>query len=200
MRKLIVISVTVLFFGNSIIAQDNFVRSFSFATAARYNFSTGNSFLTKGYKSRPGFEIETQFNYRKFLVGLNFQKTYDKISDYNLIGYFDQSEGFSIHPFIGYRQNIVSNKVYFEHRIGIGYKEIKNKMHIDNYATTGTVISVGTRLNYKLNEHFNAYTGLDFNYTKYDVILDGPYHDFYTRSYQVSPLLGIKFLFGTARK
>jgi hypothetical protein len=88
--------------------------------------------------------------------------------------------------------------MYFESRLGFGNATIYNKSELSEYKITGNDFFIGTKFNYFLNDVLTAFFGLEYNHTKYDVILDGPYQKFYSVSNQLIPALGIKFSFGKA--
>jgi hypothetical protein len=193
MKKLIIV---LLLFFNATYAQKMPVNKFSISVDGNYPIAFGNNFLTKAYKNEPGFDIEVQYSFKKFFFGTGFQKSYVKICDTQWIGDFDKSDGFYIYSFGGYRQKLKPQKLYLEHKIGIGYKEIINQSDIGNYSISGYSLLLGSKINYCLNSQFNIFSGLDFNYSYYDVILTGPFKDFYSNSYQITPTIGVKYLFG----
>jgi hypothetical protein len=186
----------ILLFSIKSMAQNDTIKSFSFSGGGNLNIALGDTFLSKGYANRTGYDFEFQFSFRRFFSGIRFEQTFGDIKDKNLIGYFYDSDGFSVNPFVGYRQKMPIPKLYLEHRLGFGYKEIVNYSDYGSYRISGPFVMAGTRVNYKLAANLNVYMGLDFNYTNYQVDLEGPYRDFYRNAYQFTPSLGLKLLFG----
>jgi hypothetical protein len=188
--------IIILLFSIQCFAQNDTIKGFSFSGGFNYNIAFGNTFLNKGYKDQTGLNFEYQFTFRKFFTGVRIDYFYGGISNYSLIGNFDKVKGSSFYPFVGYRQKIPIQKIYLEHRLGFGFKEMNNYSYYGNYKISGTFGMIGTRINYQISPNFNFYTGLDLNYTDYQVELNGPYRSFYRNGYQFTPSLGLKFLFG----
>ena len=178
-------------------AQNGLIKKYSFAIDANYAIALGDNFLNKGYKDKPGFDIEFQYNLkRNFFTGIGFQATYTNVYDKNLIGNFDSSYSLNLFLYGGYRHFLKPQKLYLEHRIGLGHKEIINKSDLSNYYITGTTFLVASKVNYCLNANWHIYSGFDYNYTHYNISLVGPYRNFFSNSHQIIPVVGIKYLFG----
>lgn len=178
-------------------AQENVLRRFSLSFAPNLPISLGDNFLQKGYTNAFGFDSEIQLNVRRnFLIGANFQQHYFSNIDADIIGNFSSAYNNSSHLFVGYRNFLKKDQMYFESRIGFGNTTIYNKSELSEYKITGNDFFIGTKFNYFLNDVLTAFFGLEYNHAKYDVILDGPYQKFYSVSSQLIPALGIKFSFG----
>jgi hypothetical protein len=178
-------------------AQETALRRFSLSFAPNLPISLGDNFLHKGYSNAIGFDSEIQLNVRRnLLIGMNFQQHYFSSINSEIIGDFSSAYSNSFHGFAGYRNFLKNNKMYFESRLGFGSVRIKNYSALSNYDITGNDYFIGTKFNYSLNDVFTAFIGLEYNHTKYDVILEGPYQNFYSVSDQLVPTLGIKLSFG----
>ena len=178
-------------------AQETPLRRYSLSFAPNLPISLGDNFLNKGYSNAIGFDSELQLNVRRnILIGINFQQHYFSKVDAEIIGDFSSAYSNSFHGFAGYRNFLNKDKMYFESRLGFGSTRIKNNSPLSNYDITGNDFFIGTKFNYFLNDSFSAFFGLEYNHTKYDVILEGPYQNFYSVSDQLIPTLGIKLSFG----
>lgn len=174
-------------------AQELPENKLSIAVNGNFAVAMGNNFMTKSYSNEPGFEIETEFVLKKVFFGVVFQKSYLKLKNPYWIGNFNTSDGFNIATFVGFRQKTAIKEIYFEHRIGIGYKEIVNYSDIGNYSISGTFFTIGSKINYTSSKQLHFFVGLDFHYCHYDIPLTGPYKSFYSNSYQLTPNVGLKY-------
>lgn len=186
-----------------VLAQNQKFKLISFSANLNYPVAFGNNFLSKGYSSDSGYDLTWQINpTRNLFFGLTVGHINKKISNPDLIGDFENGATIAYHNYyIGYRHNLKFKKLYLEHYIGFGTCEITNKSFLSEYIiTNGKSFIIGSRINYEFVPEFSLFAGVDFNYTTYPVILSGPYKDFYSKSYQFSPSLGLKFSFWNVGK
>ena len=163
-----------------------------------YPVAVGNNFLNKGYSNAFGYDLSLQLNpTRHFFFGLKYRKSNEKIIDADLIGYFSNSSSNGVYYYIGYRHNLIIKKLYLEHFIGYGNKDITNKSLLSDYVIrSDNSYLIGSRFNYAFTSDFSAFFSIDYNYTNYKIDLSGPYRDFYTVSKQFTPAIGLKVSFG----
>ena len=182
-------------------AQNKKLKLISLTANLNYPIAFGNNFLNKGYSADSGYDLAWQINPTKHLFfGLMARKTNEKVINYNLIGDFDSATSSSHYFYIGYRHNIIHQKIYLEHFIGYGNKDITNKSFLSEYNIKGdNSYLIGSRFNYEVLPEFSLFGGVDFNYSTYTINLNGPYKDFYSKSYQFTPTLGIKMSFWNVR-
>ena len=194
--KNILIFIIILFF-NCANAQIEKLKIISLTVNANYPLSFGNNFLGKGYSAKSGFDLAFQINPTRHLFFGILKRTYDKnVTDRNLIGDFETATIDSDYFFAGYRHKLKLKKFYMEHYIGFGDKKIEHYSFISNYLIkSDNSFLVGSRMNYELSQDFSVFGGLDFAYTTYNVNLSGPYRDFYNKSLEFSPTLGLKLSF-----
>ena len=189
--------VLVLMFFTVSQAQDKTFHLISLTANLNYPIALGDNFLSKGYSNNAGFDIALQINATKHLFfGIMGKDTNEAISNKELIGDFGASKSTSQYFYVGYRHNLKFQKLYLEHFIGFGSKEITNSKGLAAYIIKGDKsYLVGSRCNYKIGQEIDVYAGFDFNYTIYPIKLVGPYQKFYSESYQISPIFGLKLSF-----
>ena len=189
----------VLFFFLTLSYTQNESRKLiSLAANLNYPVAVGNNFLSKGYSNSSSYDLTVQVNITKHLFFGGFvRNSNEKLKNAELIGDFDNSSSQSFYGYIGYSNYLTNKKMYLEHFIGYGIKDITNTSLLSNYVIQGdNSYLVGSRFNYVLSPDFCLFGGLDFNYTTYTINLSGPYKDFYSKSMQFTPSLGIKLSFG----
>ena len=178
-------------------AQETQFNLISLTANLNYPIALGDNFLSKAYTNNAGFDIALQINATKHLFfGIMGKDTNEAISNKELIGDFGASKSTSQYFYVGYRHNLRYQKLYLEHFIGFGNKEITNTEGLAAYNIKGDKsYLVGSRCNYKIGQEIDVYAGFDFNYTMYPIKLVGPYQKFYSESYQISPIFGLKLSF-----
>ena len=193
-KKLLALALLFLTFS---LAQDKSFKLISLTANLNYPIALGDNFLSKGYTNNAGFDIALQINATKHLFfGIMGKDTNEAISNKELIGDFGASKSTSHYFYIGYRHNLKLQKLYLEHFIGFGNKEITNTGGLAAYSIKGDKsYLVGSRCNYKIGHEIDVYAGFDFNYSMYPIKLVGTYQKFYSESYQISPVFGLKLSF-----
>lgn len=179
-------------------AQDDSFKRLSLSANLNTSIAIGDNFLNKGYSNKNGFDVEAQFYIISHVfIGFHSRTVDLTLKNADLIGNFNNAKVVTDLYFIGYKHN-VAPKMYMEHRFGSGSRMITNYSNLSEYAVTGKSYLVGSRFDYYIQPELAVYAGLDFAITNYDVQLSGPYKDFYNKSYDLSPMLGIRFSFWTA--
>lgn len=193
MKKLILIySILTL---NLLFAQNNFRNKSALSINPNFPIAIGDNFLNKAYSDRVGVAFEYQYNFKSFFIGLNYEFSNESVFDKNLMGNLISSESYSTIWFLGFRQRLANQKRYLEYKIGKGSKTINHTTNINEYQIEGDSWVLGSKFNYILNKNVHFVTGLEYKYTCYNLIMEGPYKDFYTVSHQFIPTVGLKILF-----
>jgi len=86
-----------------------------------------------------------------------------------------------------------------EHRFGFGSRKMENQSQLSNYKIDGESYLIGSKFIYFLIPEISLCAGLDLTITNYSTILNGPYKDFYSKSYQIAPTLGIQISFWNSK-
>jgi hypothetical protein len=191
-KTTLIISLLLGFFSFS---QNKKTNNFSISISTNYPISIGNNFLNKAYDDRIGLGLEAQYLINKIFFGVNYKYGNEAISNPNLMGGIKSSNNNQTYYFIGYKQKLTSNKMFLEHRIGAGDKSINNKTNINDYQITGKSWILGSKFNYLIDKNLCVFGSLEYHFSSYNVNIDGPYHDFYTKSHQIIPAVGIKIQF-----
>lgn len=162
----------------------------------------GDNFLNKGYSDNAGYDFAWQVNpTRHLFFGVMSRTGNEQVSNSELIGDFNSAKSGSSYFYFGYRHFLKNSKMYLEHYIGSGNKEITNKSGLSSYSINSTnSYVIGSRFNYQIVPEFAFFAGIDFAHTTYSIDLSEPYKDFYSKSSQITPTLGIKFSFWTVGK
>ena len=176
------------------------IARFSIAAGAHYPIAVGNNFLSKAFKPKSGFSGTLQYNLNRFFIGFNFHGTRYSISDKSLFGNFEEAESIRANGFVGIRHKLMSKKIYLEHGIGAGKQTFTNYGTITTYGNSGINAIAFSKFNYKILDFFHLYAATEFEYTKFNTIIEGPYKNFYTNTYQITPTLGVKFNIGAPKK
>ena len=197
-----ILSLVLIFVFTFTNAQEQTYKLISLTVNTNYPLSFGNNFLGKSYSAKSGFDLAMQFNPTRHLFFGVLKRTYDKtVSNRDLIGDFESATIDSDYFYAGYRHNIKSKNFYMEHYLGYGNKKIEHYSFISSYKIeSDNSFLIGSRINFELSSDFSVFGGLDFTYTKYNVNLSGPYRDFYNKSLEFSPTLGLKLSFKDSKK
>lgn len=198
MKKLF--SIIVLVLSIKTIAQIDSTKTFALSIEGNYPKSLGDNFLNKGYKPNNGFALEAQVNTKKIFFGVGYKKVNYVVINNLIIGDFKSAELQVNYLFGGYRHYIKNKKLFLEHRLGLGLNTLCSFSNLSKYKITGKSAFIGSKINYNFISKLNFYLGLDFYSSKYDVSVAAPYKNFYTKTYQIEPKIGIKFLMGTKTK
>jgi hypothetical protein len=193
MKKLIMIFSVLLV--NMIYSQNNFRNKSALSFNPNFPIAVGDNFLSKAYSNNVGVALEYQYNFKSFFFGLNYEFGNETIRDKNLMGNFKSSKSNNAIWFIGFRQKLTNPKRYLEYKLGSGKKTIINQTNINEYQIEGESWVLGSKFNYILNKNVHVVAGLEYKYTCYEVKMEGPYQDFYSTSKQLTPTVGLKFLF-----
>ena len=195
MKKIILI-LTLLLFINSM-AQKKNKNNFSISLTGIQPISIGNNFLAKGYEKSPAFALSMQYNSDSdIFIGLEYQNISKANVNSYWLGNFKYATSQNYILFGGYF-HLLNEKIYLEHRLGIGITEIVHEGGLSRYKIDGKRILIGSKLNYKLNETFVAFSQLDFVYSYYDIEISGPEKSFYSTGLQLMPAVGIRVNFAS---
>jgi hypothetical protein len=198
MKKLLII--TLFFVATKVISQKDSTKTFAISIEGNYSKTLGDNFLRNAYKPYVGYALEAQVNTKKILFGIGYKNNNYQVTNQNIVGDFQTAYLSVNYLFGGYRNYIKNKKLYLEHRLGFGMNTLKNYSILSKYKITGKSAFIGSKINYNFNPKLNFYLGLEFNSSKYDVSVDEPFKDFYTKACQIEPKIGIKFLMGTKTK
>ncbi len=175
--------------------QTTKVSKFSISLNMSYPIAFGNNFLNKAYSSDLSFGIEGQYNIKKIFVGLCHLPNNQTITDKTIMGNFSTSKSVLDYCFVGYRQQLKSSKKKLEYRFGYGYKTIGHKTNFNDYNITGNSWVLGTKFNYMTNKHLTVFANIEYHHSSYDIVMGGPYQDFYSSSHEIILGTGLKFNF-----
>lgn len=175
--------------------QTTKVSKFSISLNMYHPITFGNNFLNKAYSNDLGLGFEGQYNFKKIFIGLCSLPNNQIITDKTIMGNFSTSKSVLNYCFVGYRQQLKSSKKNLEYRLGYGYKTIGHKTNFNDYNITGNSWVLGTKFNYMINKNLTVFANIEYHYSSYDIVMDGPYQDFYSSSHEIIPGTGLKFNF-----
>ena len=193
MKKILLITIFLLL--QLLHGQTTKVSKFSISLNMSHPTAVGNNFLNKAYSSDLSFGIEGQYNIKNIFVGLCHLPNNQIITDKTIIGNFSTSKSVLNYCFVGYKHQLKSSKKYLEYRFGYGNKTISHKTNFNDYNITGDSWVLGTKFNYMINKYLTVFANLEYHYSSYDIVMGGPYQDFYSTSHEIIPGTGLKFNF-----
>ncbi len=193
MKKLILIFCVLII--NMVHSQNSFRNKSVISINPTYPIAVGDNFLNKAYSNNLGVAFEYQYQFKNIFIGICYEFDNESVYDKNLMGNLISSKSNNAIWFIGYRQKLENKKRYLEYKLGTGKKTIINQTTINEYQIEGDSWVFGSKFNYILNKNVHVAAGLEYKYSCYDVKMEGPYQDFYSTSKQLTPSVGLKFLF-----
>ncbi|MCG2612046.1 porin family protein [Flavobacterium sp. SM15] len=172
-----------------------FTTKHQFFLNLNYHYNFGDNFLSKA--NSPSFAgIGIQYNMLKlnnFKAGIAYDFMNYKVTDKALGGNLNSTNYNSLALKIQYEQNLNSEWTV-EPYTGIGQVMIQQRSNGSGYGSFyGTSYYLGANVTHKLTDRFSVYSGINYNFTSYNVKTAKEFEDFFQRSNQLQFSLGIIF-------
>ena len=175
--------------------NNNFKFKANFGLELKYNYFSGDNYLAKGHENPAiGFDINWNFlEYKKFKLGISFEKSTLQVIDYSIGGVIDKSIITVYNSNLSY-QIPINAKLSLEPSIFYGQLFIKQKNGSKNYGVqNGNDLGMGTCVNYKLNKYIQVYSKLALSRYFLTVNTSQEFENYFNSSNCLSLSLGCKF-------
>lgn len=165
---------------------------FSFYLIKQNDF--GDNFLSKAHKPKIGFGIHKNFiNIYGFALGAEAESVRYRVTDPSLAGNIKWTQYLNFSGRIAYDYKL-SSQLTLVPNIKIGATRLRQRSANKKLGgISGTSYTFGVNLAYNYSKHAYVFTGVNYNYTSYQVNSSPEYLPFFDKSNQIQIHLGIGF-------
>lgn len=192
---------TIFFFSVFVFSQEEQTKNrravspdhgFSVYLSKHGNF--GENYLSKAHQSIIGFGTHKNFiNVYGFALGVEYEFNKYKITDKSLAGNIKYTNYSNLSFRLSYDYKL-NEDFTLDPYIRIGGTQLRQRSSGRNFGRfEGTSYYLGVNLKYKLENNVHLFTGINYNYTSYQVNSNPEYQSFFDRSNQIQIHLGIGF-------
>lgn len=190
---------TILLYSSFLFSQENEIaKCFShptFSISMVTNNYYGENYLSKGHKSNSiGFLFKHEFiHYKKFNLGLGFEKSTQKITNTSIGGNIDKTNTNSIIGFLSYKIPI-TNKLDISPEINYGGIELRQKYGSKLYGVqNGSRLGFGASTDYMIRKHLSLNLALGYNKYNLRTETSTEFLNYFNTSESITLSLGLKF-------
>lgn len=185
-----------LLFSTVVFCQDKNREMIKFTPEASFAFSSqlymGENYLSKGHNDGIGAYFKINFvTYKKFKLGIQFEKTTQKVTDKAIGGNIDKTNSICLGGVISY-QVFTNNKITFEPQIKIAEVTLRQKDGSKYYGSqNGTQVGISSDIIFKFNKTLSIFTNIGYNYSFLKVQTSPEYKNYFNNSQAINLSIGL---------